>query len=82
LIHLFFENAWAIHEGFGFKRIAADDLGKTGRMVGGRIGVRFHLEEEDLSPSFSNLPGCFTSCEPGANDHNGFHKNLFYAFFF
>jgi hypothetical protein len=49
-------------------------------MVGRRIGMGLHFEERDISPSFGNLPGCFTSCQPSANDHNAFHKNLFYAF--
>lgn len=63
----------AILKGFGFKGIAANDLGKTGGPVGRRKGERFHLVKTDPSPSFGDLPGGFTPCQATPNDDDGFH---------
>ena len=77
--HLFLEHADCILEARAAQRIAADELGKAGRLVRRRRLLGTHLVERDFRALLGRLPGGLTAGQAGADYDDFFHGFSFLA---
>ena len=81
--HFLFEHADGILEACAAQRVAADELGKAGRLVRGRHLLRAHLIERHARAALCGLPSSLGAREPRADDDDVLHfffPSAFFAF--
>jgi hypothetical protein len=71
--HFLLEKAHGARCLIGSEGIAADELGKVRRLVGGRSFSRFHLPELDLVAELRELPGSLAARKTAADNDYGFY---------
>ena len=77
--HLFLEHADCILEARAAQRIAADELGKAGRLVRRRRLLGTHLVERDFRALRGRLPGGLAASQAGADYDDFLHGFSFFS---